>query len=620
MMQLRRPSFETLLTCTFVLIGLTWGGFLGARQVAGTGSVLDRWENLTVDRRFQLAGARPAPRGVVIVAIDDETVREAGRYPLPRQMLAKIVRALAAHEALAVAVDLLFFESSDADADRELADALHATRSVVAAVGVFDADAPTTAGTASGALADVPHPSSIMWPIAAVRDASRPALVNLATDAAGVPRYVPMIFQAGDAIIPSFVLATASLALNSEPVLGPGTLKLAMRTAHMDFGYHLPIRYYGPRDTIRRLSAARVLRGELGADEVRGQVVLIGAMAIGLGDRFATPFDNLVPGVEVIATAVTNLLAGDGLVKTGVVRRLDVAVAMLLPVLVVLLMAFRGPGVGLALAAAVVVVWGAVTVYVFALGYWLSVVVPLVAAFPVAAGYGLVRLVHERHAASRLAGEKAALTRFQSPRLVEHIFKNPKFLAQPVHQAVAVVFLDLSGFTGLAEAVGPQWARDLLAAFHALVERDVVAYDGYVVSFIGDGAMILFGVPEPKPDDAARAFRAILQLNRSVVAWLAAQPPIARDRLSVRIGGHVGPAVVSLLGAADHQHVTATGDTVNVASRLLEISKHQGSGIVVSEDLWTAADASAMSVAATGAAREVGIRGRQQPMRVRVLH
>src|SRR5262249_56647846 len=99
----------------------------------------------------------------------------------------------------------------------------------------------------------------------------------------------------------------------------------------------------------------------------------------------------------------------------------------------------------------------------------------------------------------------AMLSRFHSPRLVEHLLAHPEFLEEPLHQAVAVVFVDLSGFTGLAEAVGAAATRDLLAQFHAQVERDVDAHDGLVGTFMGDGAMILFGLPEPRADDGARA-------------------------------------------------------------------------------------------------------------------
>jgi len=117
-----------------------------------------------------------------------------------------------------------------------------------------------------------------------------------------------------------------------------------------------------------------------------------------------------------------------------------------------------------------------------------------------------------------------------------------------VRQDLAIVFLDLSGFTGVTEALGPERTRDMLAEFQALVEREVAADDGYVVSFMGDGAMIAFGLPAPRPDDAARALRAVMRLHACLTAWIAGLPTLAKDRLSIRIGGHFGPAVASRLG------------------------------------------------------------------------
>jgi adenylate cyclase len=622
MMRFARPSFETLLACTFVLIGVVWGGFLGARQVAGIGSGLDPLENLTLDWRFLLAGAQAAPRGVVLAAIDDDTVLEAGGYPLPRSVLARIIRELAALDPQAIAIDILFLDSGRPDTDSELAEALRSTKSVVAAIGMFDRErspASQDVRIQSGEFAGVPTPSQIRWPIAAVRDASRSGLVNLATDHSGIPRHVPMIFHSGDTIVPSFALAVSSVALHTEPMLGPGTLKLASRTVSMDLGYHLPIRYYGPRGSIRQFSAARALRGNLDLNDVRGQIVLLGATAIALGDTFATPFDRVVPGVEIFATAVSNIIAGDGLIRTSLIRKIDASTAIVLPAIIVLLMSIRRSILGLGLAGVVFATWGASTFAAFLAGYWLSIAVPLAAVVPVATTYGLVHLAFDRHVARRLTSDKAALAKFQSPLLVEYILKNPGFLEQPVHQDVAVVFLDLSGFTGVAETLGPQWARDLLADFQALVERDVVEHDGYVVTFMGDGAMILFGLPKPMPDDASRALSTIMQLHKSIATWLRALPPVARDKLSARIGGHLGPVVVSRLGSAHHQHVTATGDTVNVASRLLEVAKQQRSSVVVTEDLWNAANASALSCC-TGSALEVGIRGRTQSLRIRVIN
>src|SRR5262249_8937971 len=197
----------------------------------------------------------------------------------------------------------------------------------------------------------------------------------------------------------------------------------------------------------------------------------------------------------------------------------------------------------------------------------------------------------------------AMLSRFHSPRLVEHLLAHPEFLEEPLRQAVAVVFVDLSGFTGLAEAVGAEATRALLARFHAQVERDVDAHDGLVAAFMGDGAMILFGLPQPRPDDGARAFRTVVQLDRSLAPSRAELPTTMR--IAPRIGGHVGPAIVSRLGPVHHQHVTATGDTVNVASRLLEVAKQQGAAVVVSEALWGAAGVEPSAASADAKVLEV---------------
>jgi adenylate cyclase len=134
---MRRPTFETVFTWTFVLAGILWGLYLGARQIAGVDSGLDRVEYLTLDWRFQLAGARSAPRGVVIAAVDDEALREIGSYPVPRDTLARIVRALAAMGPQVIALDMLFVDPGRTDTDDTLAEALRASRSVVAAVGIF---------------------------------------------------------------------------------------------------------------------------------------------------------------------------------------------------------------------------------------------------------------------------------------------------------------------------------------------------------------------------------------------------------------------------------------------------------------------------------------------------
>jgi adenylate cyclase len=131
--------------------------------------------------------------------------------------------------------------------------------------------------------------------------------------------------------------------------------------------------------------------------------------------------------------------------------------------------------------------------------------------------------------------------------------------------------------------------------------------------------MIIFGLPAAKPDDASRALRTIIIVHQSIKAWLATLPPAAKDRLSVRIGGHFGPVILSRLGALAHQHITATGDTVNVANRLLEIARQQTASMIVTEDLWNAASAADRAPIAAGEPVDVDVRGRTHGLRIRVL-
>jgi adenylate cyclase len=137
---------------------------------------------------------------------------------------------------------------------------------------------------------------------------------------------------------------------------------------------------------------------------------------------------------------------------------------------------------------------------------------------------------------------------------------------------------------------------------------------------MGDGVLAVFGLPKPRSDDAARALAAIEALNDSMSAWLTKLPPAARERLDFRIGLHFGPVILSRLGSPTQQQITATGDTVNVANRLLEVAKQQHCRIVVTEDLFQAASATAPADIdpALYAPLTISIRGRASDLPIRM--
>ena len=626
-MRFEGGTASRLLTVGFIASALVCGGWLGLNQMMGAASGLDRVENLTLDWRFLLAGARPAPPGVVIVAIDDKTLSEAEVHAVSRGTLARLVRAIVDLHAQAVALDIAFLDSKGEKEDGELAGALKSTTSVVASIGIFGGGEPSGGGSqrdqsaSSEDLTFAPKPSEVLWPTDLIRDATQTGLANVSTDSSGIPRYVPLIFEIPDGVAPSFALAVASASVGADPVLGPDRIELAGRTTRTDFGYHLPIRYYGPAGSFRRYSAAAVLRGEVDAESLRGQVVVVGVTAAGLGDTFATPFDRVAPGVEIFATAISNLLSGDTLARTPSTRRIDAAMAAGLPVAMIALIAMRRAAVGLILAALTLVFWAAGVFLAFVNGYWLNMALPLATSVPLIAGYTGARFLVERHSGRKAAAERATLAKFQSPLLLDHLLHEPEFLGKPVRQDVAVMFLDLSGSTGVVEAMGPERSRDLLHAMQSLVEREVTERRGIVINFMGDGVLAVFGLPKPQSDDAARAFATVESLHASVAAWIADLPAGARDRLDFRIGAHFGPAILSRLGSPTHQQITASGDTVNVASRLLEVAKQRHCRVIVSDDLFTAARSSPGSTnvdAGAYAPVTVPIRGRVGSMQVRV--
>jgi adenylate cyclase len=122
------------------------------------------------------------------------------------------------------------------------------------------------------------------------------------------------------------------------------------------------IRAWGP--ALKAYQKAAIVGRGL-ARYLRGQVVVVGATATGTGDRFATPFDRVMPGVEIFATAISNLLAGDGLVRDRVIRGTDAVIAVALPAATVLLLALSPPWLAIAVTRAAFVAWIAALVIAF---------------------------------------------------------------------------------------------------------------------------------------------------------------------------------------------------------------------------------------------------------------
>lgn len=541
----------------------------------GRSSLLDPLEAVLVNLRMYTFGVTVTAENVVIIAIDDVTLAAANPLGQGRQTLADIIDAIAAAGASVAAVDILLSDKGDPWGDRALAAALDKLPTVIAAAGSF---APDPAGQG------VPVTQDLLWPQPMFIEVSDVGIVNISTDHSGTPRHVPMVFMTSQGLQPSFALRTAALFTGDTPGISTAALTLGERSIPLDTGLQMPLRLAGPTGTVKTIPAMDLLKRPATID-LTGKAVFLGVTATGLGDRFPTPFDPDLPGVEVMATAVSQLVDGELLRRDDMIRRIDVMSAVLLAMICVVPALLLPLSIGVPLAAGVLVLWIVVVWLAFGFGIWLSAALPLASVGPPMALAVILRYAHERRRAARSDRAVTALKKFQSPVLADRIAENPEFLLVPEARNLVVSFVDLTGFTLISQGLGPENSESFLKKFHSFLEQTVEQQDGIVLNFMGDGALLVFGMFEHSAKTADQALQTAIDIAQQTKA-LGETEEFAHP-LGCRIGLHWGSVILSRMGSDRQQQVTITGDSVNLCSRLLEIAKAESATIAATEDFFS---------------------------------
>src|SRR5258707_2914919 len=327
-----------LQTLIAVFISGLWGAAVYHALECGHLGYLVVIESAMTDLRTLARGVRVPPDFVTIVAIDDTMVKQGGSYPLARIDLARIVDAIARLQPKVIAIDLLLVDRGSDDGDEALARWLTGRASVIAAAAVF-AQASQPIAAENGPLARLPRAERFLLPLKRFADHAEIGIVNVTTDRGGTPSSIPMLFRTHDRIEISFALRAAALAIGKEPTIKPDRVVFGERSVATDIDHTLPVTFYGPRRTIRTISAASVLAGEIAVDAIHDRVVVVGATVTGGGDFFPTPFDPEMPGGEVTSTAITPLLAGGWIFRNKYMRLLDRIIDPVLPMILVTLLA-----------------------------------------------------------------------------------------------------------------------------------------------------------------------------------------------------------------------------------------------------------------------------------------
>ncbi|MBO9474079.1 adenylate/guanylate cyclase domain-containing protein [Shimia sp. R10_1] len=183
-----------------------------------------------------------------------------------------------------------------------------------------------------------------------------------------------------------------------------------------------------------------------------------------------------------------------------------------------------------------------------------------------------------------LERERTNLSRYFSPNVVEELSQNDEPLKQIRSHDIAVLFVDIVGFTEFAAARKPEEVIGTLREFHGLMETAVFAHEGTLDKYLGDGLMATFGTPSPSDRDAQNALRCVRQMMRDVDDWNEARIAQGITPLRVGFGAHYGPAVLADIGA-NRLEFAVVGNTVNVASRLESMTRGLNARLVISDGM-----------------------------------
>jgi adenylate cyclase len=183
-----------------------------------------------------------------------------------------------------------------------------------------------------------------------------------------------------------------------------------------------------------------------------------------------------------------------------------------------------------------------------------------------------------------LERERANLSRYFSPNVVEQLSQNDEPLKQVKIQSVAVLFIDIIGFTRLAAGRDPHQVIALLRGFHGRMEREVFRHNGTLDKYLGDGLMATFGTPSAGERDASNALECALAMQEALAIWNRERRRMGEPEIQAGIGIHFGETLLGDIGA-NRLEYAVIGTAVNVAARLEEMTRRLKTPIVMSDAL-----------------------------------
>jgi len=528
------------------LLAIVAVGATGIGIVAYETNLLRSLELSTVNTRFSIRGRERPPENLVLVEIDEETFDALKlQWPFARRVHAKVIDEIARDHPKVIAYDVQFSEPSAHGDETALLEALAGAegRTVMATT-------ETEANGNSAFLGD-PHGNALLSEVG-----SRPANGLLPTDPGGVLRRVA--YSVGG--LKTLAAAGAEIADGHRVNAG----EFAGGTAWID--------YYGPEETLPKVSFSTVYLGRVPRGFFHDKIVVVGPSAPTLHDIHPTSTAPNMPGAEVQASAIETVLRGLPLRSSA--AWVDLALIVLMGVATPLATLRFGSiatvGLALALAAAFTV---AVQI-AFDDGRIVSFVYPLGALILSAAGALSVQLVTVAFERERV---RDLFSRFVPENVVDEVLASADagLRLGGVQREVTVMFTDLRGFTTFAEALTPDHVIDVLNHYLSEMSDAILDHGGTLVAYMGDGIMAVFGAPIVQADHADHALSTAREMLTVRLprfnAWLREQELGSGFRMG--IGLNSGRVMSGNVGSERRVEYTAVGDTTNSAARIEQLTK-----------------------------------------------
>ena len=519
-------------------------------------------------------------KNIYIIGIDDKTLEKYGPVNTwSREIPAKLVELLSADGAkpAVIGFDIIYSEQADEQADNQFADACQEAGNVVVARSFAFKEMPET--DENGKVTYNPyHVDYVIEPYESLRGSAVHGYANTTVDADGYVRQAMAYidYEGERAYSLSSQVYKMYQESRGEEAIFPATYGRSNR---------FYFTYSGKPGGYNVVSMADVLDGNVDAKIFQGAVVLVGAYAVGMQDSYtpAITHNSQMYGVEIHANIIEALL--EGKTQTPLPPLLyALAAAMLCGVFFVAACKLKmlPTGIIFVLLAALDVVFaramyrqGSIVPVIL-----LPIVLAVIFLARVIQGY-LTEIMRRRRVVN-------VFKQYVAPQVVDKISKDRDFelVLGGENRHVAVLFVDIRGFTTMSESMQPEEVVEILNEYLSLTTKSIFANGGTLDKFVGDATMAVFNAPFALDDYIFRAVCTAWDMRAGADALAAKFEKRYGESVAFGIGVNCGNAVVGNIGCEFRMDYTAIGDTVNTAARL-ESNAKRGQ-ILISEEVYEA--------------------------------